>query len=159
MVAGRPGRTQGPGGASANGRGARDATRLAGARVAGGLRGPACASREAGVRRWVNGATHGAADGLRRADLGRIAVGAKADLCTIDVSGLLVGSGAVGPEPLNNLLYAGGAHVRHVITQGYVQLYDGQLVVDDETRVQQRGAAAVREIWGQLRAEGWFRGG
>lgn len=111
------------------------------------------------MRDAVYGATHGAANGLRRADLGRIAVGAKADLCTIDVSGLLVGSGAVGPEPLNNLLYAGGAHVRHVITQGYVQLYDGQLVVDDETRVQQRGAAAVREIWGQLRAEGWFRGG
>jgi outer membrane protein TolC len=93
---------------------------------------------------------------LRRPDLGRIAVGAKADLCTVDVSGLLVGSGAVGPEPLSNLLYASGANVRHVITQGYVQLWGGQLVVDDQTQVQQRGAKAVQQIWAQLRAEGWF---
>ncbi|MCA2983419.1 MAG: hypothetical protein INH04_06630 [Gemmatimonas sp.] len=111
------------------------------------------------MRDAVYGATHVAADGLRRPDLGRIAVGAKADLCTVDVSGLLVGSGAVGPEPLSNLLYASGANVRHVITQGYVQLYDGALVVDDETRVRQRGGAAVQQIWAQLRAEGWFRGG
>lgn len=108
------------------------------------------------MRDAVYGATHVAADGLRRQDLGRIETGAKADLCAIDVSGLLVGSGAVGPEPLSNLLYAGGANVRHVITQGYVQVYDGQLVVDDQSRVMQRGAAAVQQIWAQLRAEGWF---
>jgi cytosine/adenosine deaminase-related metal-dependent hydrolase len=108
------------------------------------------------MRDAVHGATHVAADALRRPDLGRIAVGAKADLCTVDVSGLLVGSGAVGPEPLSNLLYASGANVRHVITQGYVQLLGGQLVVDDQTQVQQRGAKAVQQIWAQLRAEGWF---
>jgi cytosine/adenosine deaminase-related metal-dependent hydrolase len=108
------------------------------------------------MRDAVYGATHVAADGLRRTDIGRIAVGAKADLCTIDVSGLLVGSGAVGPEPLSNLLYASGANVRHVITQGHVQCFDGQLVVDDQTRVMQRGAKAVQQIWAQLRVEGWF---
>ena len=110
------------------------------------------------VQQAVYGATHVAADGLRRPDLGRIAVGAKADLCTIDVSGLLVGSGAVGPEPLNNLLYASGLAVRHVITQGYMQLYDGHLVVDDEARIAARGGAAVRQIWAQLTSEGWFKG-
>jgi cytosine/adenosine deaminase-related metal-dependent hydrolase len=109
-----------------------------------------------GMRDAVYGATHVAADGLRRPDLGRIAVGAKADLCTIDVSGLLVGSGTVGPEPLNNLLYASGQNVRHVITQGYVQVLDGTLVVDEPARVAQRGARAVQEIWAQLRAERWF---
>ena len=108
------------------------------------------------MRDAVYGATHLAADGLRRSDLGRIDVGAKADLCTIDVSGLLVGGGAVGPEPLNNLLYASGLNVRHVITQGHVQLYHGQLVVDDATRIAARGADAVQQIWAQLRAEGWF---
>lgn len=108
------------------------------------------------MRDAVYGATHVAANGLRRTDLGRLEVGAKADLCTVDVSGLLVGSGAVGPEPLNNLLYASGANVQHVITQGYVQLYHGQLVVDDLARVQQRGAQAVQQIWAQLRAENWF---
>ena len=108
------------------------------------------------MREAVHGATHVAADGLRRSDLGRIAVGAKADLCLVDVSSLLVGSGAVGPEPLNNLLYASGANVRHVITQGYVQVFDGQLLVDDQARVQQRGAQAVQQIWAQLQAERWF---
>jgi len=108
------------------------------------------------MRDAVYGATHVAADALRRPELGRIAVGAMADLCTIDVSGLLVGSGAVGPEPLSNLLYASGGNVRHVITQGYVQVLDGALVVDDQPRVAQRGAAAVQQIWAQLRAEGWF---
>ena len=108
------------------------------------------------MRDAVYGATHVAADGLRRKDLGRIEVGAKADLCTVDVSGLLVSSGAVGPEPLSNLLYASGANVRHVITQGHVQVYDGAFVVDDQTRVMARGAAAVQQIWAQLRSEGWF---
>ena len=49
----RGARTHGVVGAAANGRGARAVPRLAGARVAGGLRGPACPSREARVRRWV----------------------------------------------------------------------------------------------------------
>jgi hypothetical protein len=52
-VAGRPGRTQVTGGASANGRGARDATRLAGARVDGGLRASAWAAWAARVQRGV----------------------------------------------------------------------------------------------------------
>lgn len=105
----------------------------------------------------VHGATLGAAQGLRRDDLGRIAVGARADLVAIDVSGLLVGSGAPGPEPLSNLLYANGLSVRHVFTEGYAQVLDGRLVVDDEARVVQRGAAVVRRIWAQLQQEGWFR--
>ncbi len=52
-AAGRRGRAQGAVGASADGRAARAVLRLAGARVDGGLRGPACASRAARVRRWV----------------------------------------------------------------------------------------------------------
>ena len=68
VVAGRRGgRTHGVVGASADGRGARDGPRLVGTRVDGGLRGPACASRAARVRRcariwsitdaWVMNAT------------------------------------------------------------------------------------------------------
>ena len=109
------------------------------------------------MRDAVDGATIVAADGLRRSDLGRIAVGAKADLCTVDVSGFLVGSGAPGPEPLSNLLYANGLAVRHVVTQGFFQVFDGHLVVDDEARVVRRGGEVVRRIWDQLRTEGWFR--
>ncbi len=104
----------------------------------------------------IEGATIGAARGLGRDDLGRIAPGAKADLCTIDVSGFFVGAGAAPPEPLNNLLYANGLSVRHVMTDGYFQIFDGALIVDDEERVRRRGGDAVEKIWTQLRAEHWF---
>jgi hypothetical protein len=53
VVAGPRGRTPVTRGASAERRGARAVPRLAGARVDGGRRGPACAAREARVRRWV----------------------------------------------------------------------------------------------------------
>ena len=104
----------------------------------------------------VRAATVDAADGLGRPDLGRIEVGAKADLVTIDVSGLLVGSGAAPPEPLNNLLYAHGRFVRDVMIDGRFLVREGQLVVDDEEGVVAAGAAAVRKIWDQLRDDGWF---
>lgn len=96
------------------------------------------------------------ANGLGRSDLGRIAVGAKADLTSIDVSGFLSGSGAAPPEPLNNLLYASGLHVKNVMTEGVVQVSDGHLVVDDERKVIERGGAVARKIWAQLKSEGWF---
>ncbi len=75
------------------------------------------------------------ATALGRSDLGRIVPGAKADLATIDVTGFLTGTGAVPPEPLNNLLYAHGLSVRNVMTDGRWQLLDGQLVVADERRL------------------------
>lgn len=99
----------------------------------------------------VRGATLTPAQALGRDDLGRIQVGARADLTSIDVSTLLVGSGAPGPEPLNNLLYANGLHVRHVFTDGYAQVLDGGLVVDDAASVVRRGAQVVQGIWAQLR--------
>ena len=106
----------------------------------------------------VEGATRVAADGLGRPDLGRIKVGARADLSSIDVSGFLVGEGALPPEPLHNLLYANGRMVRHVMTDGVFQVWDGALVVDDAARVSEAGGAAVRKIWARLAGEGWFDG-
>lgn len=105
----------------------------------------------------VRAATLDGADGLGRDDLGRIRVGAKADLITVDVSAMLTGSGATPPEPLNNLLYGNGHHVRHVMTDGNLQVHNGHLVVDDEHRVIARGARAVSKIWDQLEAEHWFQ--
>jgi len=104
----------------------------------------------------IKGATLIAAEGLRRQDLGRIAPGARADLVSIDVSGLLVGSGSRPPEPLNNLLYANGKMVRHVMTDGRLQILDGKLTVDDESKVLLNGGQVVDKIWTQLAEEGWF---
>ncbi len=104
----------------------------------------------------VRGATLYPAEALGRADLGRIEAGAQADLVAIDVSGFLVGAGALPPEPLHNLLYASGRSVRHVITGGIVQVQDGALTVADAGDVMQRGGEAVRKIWSALESEGWF---
>ncbi len=103
----------------------------------------------------VRAATVHAADELGRSDLGRIAVGAKADLVSVDVSSLLVGTGAVPPEPMNNLLYHGG-RARMTMTDGIVQVLDGELVVENERRIRQRGGAAVQKLWNILAAENWF---
>ncbi|MSO98351.1 MAG: amidohydrolase [Rhodospirillaceae bacterium] len=104
----------------------------------------------------VDGATRVAAKGLRRPDLGRIAVGAKADLTTVDVSGLLVGSGALPPEPMNNLLYCNGMMVRHVMTQGRIQVFNSQLAVADEAKVKTAGGLVVQKVWDQLAKDDWF---
>ncbi len=105
----------------------------------------------------VTGATLVPARGLRRDDLGRIRAGARADLTMIDVSGLLVGSGALPPEPLNHLLYASGANVQHVMTDGRLQVFAGRVVCDDEARVVAAGGAVAQQVWQQLEREGWFR--
>jgi cytosine/adenosine deaminase-related metal-dependent hydrolase len=104
----------------------------------------------------VRAATIDAADGLGRRDLGRIEVGAKADLVTVDVSGLLVGSGTAPPEPLNNLLYAHGRCVGDVVIDGDLKVRNGRLVIDEEASVVAAGGAAVSQIWDQLHTEGWF---
>jgi 5-methylthioadenosine/S-adenosylhomocysteine deaminase len=93
---------------------------------------------------------------LKRDDIGRITVGTKADLVSIDVSGLLVGGGALPPEPLNNLLYANGMMVRHVMTDGRLQIFDGHLVADNEDRVVDEGGQVMTSIYDQLHSENWF---
>lgn len=108
------------------------------------------------VTDMIQSATLNPANGLGRQDLGRIAVGAKADLTSIDLSGFLTGPGFAPPEPLNNLLYANGLSVRNVMTGGRIQLRDGRLLVDDEAAVITRGGAVVQKIWRQLMQEGWF---
>lgn len=108
------------------------------------------------VEDMIDAVTVNPANALRRPDLGRIEVGALADLTSIDVSGLLVGAGAAGPEPLNNLLYANGTMVRNVMTEGVLQVSDGRLVIDDQARVIERGAAVVKRLWRNLEHMGWF---
>lgn len=104
----------------------------------------------------VRGCTTVAADALRRPDLGRIEEGAAADLVAVDVSGLLVGSGAPAPEPLHNLLYCNGLSARLVMTDGRLQVMDGVFVAADIDRVVSEGGRVVRELWSRLEGEGWF---
>ena len=104
----------------------------------------------------VAGATHIPANGLGREDLGRLARDAKADWIAIDVSGFLTGSGALPPEPLNNLLYAAGPAVRYVMTDGVMQVANGALRVADPDKVLHEGGKVVRKVWTQLQDEGWF---
>lgn len=104
----------------------------------------------------VRGATSVAASVLGRDDLGRIAAGAKADLVGVDVTSPVVGSGAMSPRPLWSLLYAAGANVQNVMTDGRFQVYQGVFKVDDERRVIERGGAVVRDMYQELVARGYF---
>lgn len=104
----------------------------------------------------IDGATRVGAAGLRRTDLGRIAPGAKADLVSIDVSGPLVGVGTLPREPLNNLLYAHGLSVRHVLIDGQLQVANGRFVAANLGRIASDAGRAVEKLWGMLAAEGFF---
>jgi len=104
----------------------------------------------------IEGATRIPAKGLGRNDLGVIQAGARADLVSLEVSGMLNGAGALPPEPLNNLLYANGRMVRTVMTDGRLQVRDGVFVADDPTRVLEKGGEVARKIWRQLEQEDWF---
>ena len=104
----------------------------------------------------LKSATLAGAKGLGRNDLGRIEPGAKADLCTIDVSGLLIGNGIAPREPWNNLLYANGLSVRNVMIDGEWKVRDGDVILDDEAHLKSRGGAAAKKIWDQLDKEGFF---
>ena len=94
---------------------------------------------------------------LRRDDLGKLVPGAKADLCAVDVTKPHGGVGALPPEPLHHLLYANGRNVRHVMTNGRLQVQFGKLVVADEKRVLAEGGEASRKIWELLEVEKWFQ--
>lgn len=93
---------------------------------------------------------------LRRDDLGRLMPGAKADLCAVDVTKPLGGVGALPPEPLHHLLYSSGRNVRHVMTNGRLQVLRGRLVVADEERVVADGGRVSEQIWNLLERQNWF---
>jgi len=104
----------------------------------------------------LNSATLAGARGLGRPDLGRIEAGAKADLSTVDVSGLLVGNGIAPRDPWNNLLYANGLSVRNVVIDGVWKVREGALMFEDENTLRSRGGAAATKIWDQMERDGFF---
>lgn len=75
-------------------------------------------------------ATAGGAAGLGRTDLGHLRVGARADLCVWDVSGV---ADAGVSDPVAGLLWAApGRRPRHVVVDGVVVVRDYTLVSADE---------------------------
>lgn len=104
----------------------------------------------------VLGATRVTADALGRPDLGRIEVGAKADLVTVDVGGMLIGSGRLSPEPLSNLLYGNGLQVRNVLIDGYWKVFDGELTFADVADLEVESGKASAKVWDRLREAGWL---
>jgi 8-oxoguanine deaminase len=94
------------------------------------------AGRPVSAREVLGWATTGSADGLGRPDLGRLAVGARADLVCWDVSG--VADVAVA-DPVAGLLWASpGRRPRHVVVGGRVVVRDGVLQTVPETDVVER---------------------
>ncbi|MYZ48607.1 amidohydrolase family protein [Propylenella binzhouense] len=100
--------------------------------------------RAAPARDVFNAATVNGAKALGRADLGRLAAGAKADLLVVDM-----GDYAFGPmlDPVKALVHIGSAaHVKHVMVDGEVRVEDGRLTMADEgdlLAAVRRGAHAV----------------
>ncbi|MFT4136833.1 amidohydrolase family protein [Microbacterium sp.] len=116
-------------GLGTSGGGSNDAGHLlADARLAmqvSGLRGPALAARTV-----LGMATEGSAVGLGRPELGTLAVGAAADVCVWDVSGV---ADAGVADPVAGLLWAApGRRPRHVFVGGRAVVVGGRLVAADE---------------------------
>jgi len=85
-------------------------------------------------------ATRGSADGLGRPDLGRLEVGARADLVCWDVTGV---ADAGVADPVAGLLWASpGRRPKHVVVGGRVVVRDGRLLTRDESDV----AADLRRL-------------
>ena len=102
----------------------------------------------------LRAATMGAADILRRPDLGRIEKGATADLLVID---------ALKPhlQPINDpvrslVWYATPSDIDTVLINGRPVIRGGKAVGIDEAAVIAEGAAATRRVWAESRVRGYF---
>ena len=102
----------------------------------------------------LHAATAGAADILRRPDLGRIAPGATADVVVIDA-----GRPHLQPvcDPVRSVVwYATAADIDTVLVAGRPVLRGGRAVGLDEAAIVRDGAAAVRCVWDEARRRGVF---
>jgi 5-methylthioadenosine/S-adenosylhomocysteine deaminase len=94
----------------------------------------------------LNSATLAGARGLGRSDLGRIEVGAKADLVIVDLTKT---HNFPVHDPLANFVYySSGTDVETVIVDGRVLVDGGKALTTDEESLRQRVIAAARRIWG-----------
>lgn len=109
-------------------------------------------SHVASAAELVTAGTQAGADALRRPDLGRIAVGATADLTVVSL-----GSAAIQPvlDPLKSLVwYANPSDVRLTMVDGEAVVEDGRVTRLDEREVVRSSAEAVQRLWAAARERG-----
>lgn len=97
-------------------------------------------------------ATVTSASALRRADLGRIAPGARADLTVIDMD-----KPHIQPvsDPIKTFVWnATAADVAAAVVDGEFLIRDGRFLRADEGTIIRAGAAATRKVWAAAEARG-----
>ncbi|MFN8525991.1 MAG: amidohydrolase family protein [Chloroflexota bacterium] len=106
------------------------------------------ASRRPGLptaRQMLDAATAGAARGLRRDDIGRIAPGAQADVAVVD---LATTTAAPVFDPVKSVVYySSGLDVRHLLVAGQVLLEDGRFTTVDEAAIRRRNEEVCARVW------------
>jgi cytosine/adenosine deaminase-related metal-dependent hydrolase len=109
---------------------------------------------QAGQHRDVfNAATLGGCCFLGRDDLGRLAVGSKADILLISLDHL---GSFVYHDPIKALVdAASGRDVHTVMVDGKVLVQDGRLTRADEAEVYAKAAEATRHYWGNVPTWRW----
>jgi cytosine/adenosine deaminase-related metal-dependent hydrolase len=100
-----------------------------------------------------NAATLGGAKALGRDDLGRIAVGAKADLLLFDAESTWL---APLRDPIKNVVYSAQASDVHtVLVNGKVVLRDRQVLTVDEQAVNRALQEAGERMWSKMDGHDW----
>lgn len=114
-------------------------------------------SENAAARDLLDAATSDSADALGRADLGRLAPGAVADLVVFDMGGAHL---APVSDPIKSLVWhANAGDVAAVLVDGTLVVDDGRHLLVDEAEIVSAGTAAVRKVWGHGRELGLIRPG
>lgn len=94
--------------------------------------------------RWVEAATLGASRALRRPDLGRLAVGAQADLAAFALDDIRDGA---HDDPIRTLLMSGTARqATHTIVAGRTIVRDGVVPGVDLARLRERGQRLFEKL-------------
>jgi 5-methylthioadenosine/S-adenosylhomocysteine deaminase len=100
-----------------------------------------------------NAATIGGADALGRKDLGRLAVGAKADVVILNLRRTRYGPVR---DPINALVeYGSGADVETVIVDGEVVIENGRSTRIDEAELFAQAEAGAKRAWDNWAGRDW----
>jgi cytosine/adenosine deaminase-related metal-dependent hydrolase len=112
------------------------------------------ASQGATAAELLHAATVHGANALRRPDLGRLEVGAAADLIIIDAN-----KAHLQPinDPIRTLVwYTSGSDIDTVMIDGQVIVRNGKALGLDESLIIRQGAAAAQKVWDEARRRGHF---